>query len=171
MTKELSMTEDAQSSQTFVIQDPLHRNREFTGVKVGEASTESQGYPRWTTLDLYRRDEDGFYVLHSIGHSVVYHTVGSACNSGTQTEPDKLPLDAEPCEKCKPADPPVGPVAMENSLIKLFICETVGDVHKAVTHTDRKTGLVSVSHVAQRLLMDAARNDPGFDSDDQVEPL
>jgi hypothetical protein len=154
---------------TFVLKDALHKLREFEGTHIASASTESDS-PRWTTMDLYKTG-DGRYVLHTIGHSVIFHGMGSPCNSGTQTEPLALPMDAEPCAKCRPPAQPTGPVNLENPLIKLAVCENVDEVHRYLTHTDRKTNVVSVSHVAQRLLMDAARNDSAFDPDSPAQPL
>lgn len=169
MTEELTMSED-QETPTFVLKDALQRNREFTGVHIAAASTETPDYPRWTTMDLYRTD-DGRYILYTVGHSVVYHLINSPCNSGTYTEADRLPEDAEPCPRCAAPAHPDGPVNLENPLIKLVACADADGVRTALTHTDRKTGTVAVSHVAQRLLMDAARKDPAFDPDSSAEPL
>lgn len=169
MTEELTMSDDA-NAPGFVLKDALQRNREFTGVHVAAASTETPDYPRWTTMDLYRTT-DGRYILYTVGHSVVYHRIDSPCNSGTYTAAAELPGDAEPCPKCAPAPHPDAPVNLENPLIKLVTCASADEVRTALTHTDRRTGATAVSHVAQRLLMDAARTDPEFNPNARAEPL
>lgn len=92
----------------------------FEGKLMARASTRRAGQPRWTELVLYRTEGDQ-YVISKIGRSVVYHKIGSACNTGVQTTVldlckrvealaklvefnDDEELYPVPCEKCRPPE-------------------------------------------------------------------
>jgi hypothetical protein len=72
---------------------------------------------RWVEMELYTvepgQDDpdgriglpDGGYLYHIIGQSLIYHTTGSACNSGVPVIAGKTEIDVLPCWNCRPAPP------------------------------------------------------------------
>lgn len=84
---------------------------EFHGKLLGVIDNERRGRPRWAEIELYQyavTDEDGNmhgqqYLLHTMGHSVVYHRHDGACNRGVTVRADEIPQraeypkDLEPC--------------------------------------------------------------------------
>ncbi len=85
---------------------------EFTGKLLGDIDNERRGRPRWAEIRLYKyvvldpaRRSYGSqeYLLHTMGHSVVYHRHDSPCNRGVEVpveefaERAEFPQDLEPC--------------------------------------------------------------------------
>lgn len=70
----------------------------------------SSGELRWSEFELYRLD-DGGWLVHRNGRSVVYHRAGTSETTVTGSPPgrlgtvDDLPDDAEPCSSCRPPLP------------------------------------------------------------------
>lgn len=142
--------------------------KQFRGVKLSWVSTESERTPRWTEMALYKMtDGTERYVLHVIGRSVIYHEVGSACNSGVSTNSTNVPGDAEPCFKCNPANrggiPIEDVVAMEEDRYTVHVCATPERV-VAQLRNPRMGGRTAgvISGPGQRLLNEAALKDDGI---------
>jgi hypothetical protein len=110
---------------------------EFHGKLLGVVDNDRHGRPRWAELELYRYvdtdpehvryiDDGGLYndppivdeanstygkemyLLHTMGHSVVYHRADSECNKGITIPVEQFakraefPDDLEPCPECRP---------------------------------------------------------------------
>jgi hypothetical protein len=82
----------------------------FRGVRISEASSWESWKLRWFEIRIYKR-EDGGYVVHKVGRSVVYHLPGCETITGRVDldmvdEPDGSRI---PCPRCKPelSDDPV----------------------------------------------------------------
>ena len=85
---------------------------EFTGKLLGVIDNERRGRPRWAEIELYKYLVTDLanplygqqvYLLHTMGHSVVYHRHDSTCNRGVAVPVEEFPLraefpdDLEPC--------------------------------------------------------------------------
>lgn len=85
----------------------------FHGKLLGRVDNERRGRPRWAEIELYKYvvtdPEDPYYgeqvyLLHTMGHSVVYHRHDSSCNRGISVCADDIPRyaefpeDLEPCQ-------------------------------------------------------------------------
>lgn len=96
---------------TFEIDTP-DGTLEFTGKLLGVIDNERRGRPRWAEIELYRylvtdaADPlygQQAYLLHTMGHSVVYHRHDSPCNRGVSIPVEEFsvraefPDDLEPC--------------------------------------------------------------------------
>lgn len=105
---------------------------EFHGKLLGMVDNERRGRPRWAEIKLYKYldtdpahvvvDDDGIpigelstygkevYLLHTMGHSIVYHGHESDCNRGVTVAVEdfenraEFPDWLEPCEDCHPPD-------------------------------------------------------------------
>lgn len=140
--------------------------KEFCGKLLVDVSTEKPKQPRWTEMQLYRKDDGGgAYVLYSVGRSVVYHDPHGECNKGIRKSVKQLytdVLDAEPCDKCEPEDyerlPLDSYVMMEEDRPKIFVCHTAEQV---VSRLRFNGG--NISGIGQQLLREAKLIDPAFD--------
>jgi len=151
----------------------------FFGVRLGEVSTEVHWRPRWIEMSLYRRHDvvmgaDGQpvqplqsagarqWILQTTGRTLVYHQQGSDCATGVPTLADRLPEDAEPCDRCRPPGPAAlgedDMVAMEVDRFMLHVCETPQELLAAMA--DPKVADGRLSGPAQGLLAQAAQDDP-----------
>jgi hypothetical protein len=88
---------------TFEIDTP-DGTLEFYGKLLGVIDNERRGRPRWAEIELYKYlvSDPGdplygsqAYLLHTMGHSVVYHRHDSACNRGVTVPVEEFPLRAE----------------------------------------------------------------------------
>lgn len=85
---------------------------EFDGKLLGTVNNERRGRSRWAEIVLYKylisdpadpRYGQQAYLLHTMGHSVVYHRHDSACGQGVPVPVEEFPLraefpdDLEPC--------------------------------------------------------------------------
>ena len=88
---------------------------DFDGWLVGRLDNGGGDRLRWAVLELYRwQPRDGGslgYILYTIGHSVVYHTLDSGCGRGVVTEVGSIEdVTPEPydeltaCPDCEPPD-------------------------------------------------------------------
>jgi hypothetical protein len=105
---------------------------ELNGRLLGVVDNERRGRPRWAEIELYDYiDTDRshvapepsvddheviatygqrLYLLHTMGHSVVYHRHDGDCNKGVAIpvedfpERAEFPRDLEACEDCRPLD-------------------------------------------------------------------
>lgn len=114
---------------------------ELYGRFIDAVDNERRGRPRWAHIELYEfldTDETHnernpkpelrtygqvIYLIHTMGHSVVYHEFDSDCNKGVEVEvqyfPERaeFPLDElEPCEKCVP--PPLDYIRRDDGEIE-----------------------------------------------------
>lgn len=78
---------------------------EFTGDKIGFASTRTRDSLRWTDIGIYKTSS-GRYIVERLGRSLVYHLADSDCaSSGEEITGAELAEESEPCEKCDPPTP------------------------------------------------------------------
>lgn len=93
----------------------------ITGALLAEVSTERPLKDRWMEMTLYRIDPGGAptvtddhgqphlprggYITYVIGQSIRTHGRGSDCGEGVPCRISDLPLDAQPCARCRPAFP------------------------------------------------------------------
>jgi hypothetical protein len=145
---------------TIQVQD-ASRVLEFHGHLLSEISTETHDGPRWLEMDLYKVD-DGRYVLHLVGRSVVYHTHRSSCNRGIPrhiTDTD-WPADAEPCKVCSPDYwRGIGPEAefdLEMDRHTSYVCATADDVVTQLRESSRHQRSPSTLSAPAQRLLDAA---------------
>lgn len=89
--------------QEFALLDRDGIEHPFTGWLLASESTEQPGNPRWTVLEGYRT-VGGNYILHTLGCSVVYHRLGSSCNTGEPAAGREMEPGLEPCRRCRPAE-------------------------------------------------------------------
>lgn len=153
-------------------------NEEHEGELISAVDTRSQDpdnpSKRWVEIKLYRLD-DGSYLVHRIGQSVVYHTAGTTCltsvgrQSGDPAKVDDLPDEAVPCETCRPPQPWTldsdDPVRYEFPRHTIDTCSTPAEVIKRLTTMrERRTRRATtvVSEPVRELLGNAARTDGRF---------
>jgi hypothetical protein len=127
---------------------------EFHGKLLGVVDNERRGRPRWAEIELYKYiDTDPahislnpdlntygqqLYLLHTMGHSVVYHTPSGNCNRGILVPVKEIqdraefPHDLEPCEECNPLrweySPEDSTVEVEVLRHLVYKCRTAEDV-------------------------------------------
>jgi hypothetical protein len=156
------MTTEETTTEEFDLSDATHRVH-FHGRKIGDVSTDNKPHQvRWTTLELYLTAK-GKYVLVVTGHSVLYHAVGSPCNSGTPitwAELRRRDDDPVPCDQCVPARDEL--IEMEDPFPVIHVCETAADVIDRLRQPHKQTGKPMLSRPATRLIIEAARIDPAF---------
>lgn len=141
----------------------------FMGELIDVVDNERRGRPRWAEIELYRyvitdprSPECGAkrYLLHTMGHSVIYHRHESACNKGISVPVEEFetraefPDDLEPCRDvvsrgrvisrgCYPED---WQTAEEGTMFDLevvrhtnFFCPTPEAVMEQLRRAARKT--------------------------------
>lgn len=139
---------------------------EIDGKVIGEAGTNPSKL-RWMQITLYRLASGGL-LLHRVGYSKVYHDNTGRCRtlqgrvSGSPATVEDLPDDAEPCEKCQPAEPEYlgdsESIKFEFPRHTFDSCDTAQDVEDKLAPRDGK----EMSEPSQNVLDQAARNDPEF---------
>lgn len=131
--------------------------RKLEGKRLAFVSTEKPNLPRWLELGLYLATSEGdsepVYYLHTVGKSVVFHSLDSDCKSGVPKDVAKLPDDAEPCRVCSPRRD--GKVRMESNRHSLYRCENVAEVIEELSRREGK-----LTGPGQTLLEIAAEEDP-----------
>jgi hypothetical protein len=147
------------------------RTLQFNGRLLGESSSWRKGSTRWIEFSLYRTD-NGSYILSRVGVSLVFH--GAACalvkryglsESSTKT----LSEDAIPCDECNPSDN-LPLVFLEKNRTWAQVSEDPEPVLEALYKYDQG-GARYLTHVAQRLLEDASKNDIKIDAIYKVETI
>lgn len=143
---------------------------EFTGIQIGNSTTYAPYKTQWTEMRLYRVTKgpnNGLYVLEVVGCSDAYHRVKAECKgsqNGDVIPSSDLPEEAKPCPKCRPGvqgkDTLPETVALELDWPQLSECATPADVIN--TLKDGAEG--KISNPAQRLLIEAAENDPDMNT-------
>ncbi len=144
---------------------------QFEGRLLAKSSSWRKGSTRWIEFALYRT-ENGSYILSRIGVSLVYH--GAACPlvkryTLTEASINVLEKDAIPCEECEP-----------NRLLPVVFPEKyrhwaqVSEEPKPVLDALYKydpNGARYLTHVAERLLRNAAENDEKINSIYRIEMI
>lgn len=148
---------------------------EFHGKLLGVVDNERRGRPRWAEIELYKyvdTDESHIsanpelntygkqlYLLHTMGHSVVYHAVDGDCNKGILVPVEdfgnraEFPGDLEPCEDCNP-DPwydatPGTMFELEVLRHLIYKCRTAEDVMVRLRRPPRRIGTRDVHFTAE----------------------
>lgn len=147
------------------------RTLQFNGRILGQSSSWRPGSNRWIEFNLYKT-ENGSYILSRVGVSLVYH--GAACPlvkryNLVESSTDKLSEDATPCQECEPNRelPVVFPEKYRNWA---QVSEDPEAVLEALYKYDQG-GARYLTNVAQRLLEEASKDDPGIDGIYRVEMI
>lgn len=133
----------------------------------------SSGEFRWSEFELYRL-EDGGWLLHRNGRSVIYHAID--CPERTATGQPKgrrgtvedLPDDAEPCAACNPPLPRElsddTPVRYETDRHRVDVLRTPDEVIDVLVRNRSRDGTetYTVAAPVADLLDQAARRWPEF---------
>lgn len=143
----------------------------FNGKLLGKSSSWRRGSTRWIEFELYRT-ENGSYVLSRVGVSVVYHT--AACHlvkrySLQEAAVEDLREDVVPCDECRPSFA-AGIVFPEKYRYWAQVSEDPAAVLEALYKYDN-SGAKYLTHVAQRLLDQAADADKGIESVYRIEMI
>ena len=154
----------------FEVKDSA-RTLQFSGKLLSESSSFRRDSTRWIEFALYKT-ENGSYVLSRIGVSIVYH--GAACPlvkrySLNEINANELRDNATPCLECNPS-----PSAVMVFPEKYRYWAQVSDEPEAVLDALYKqdvSGARYLTHVAQRLLEDAAEVDAKIDEVYRVEVI
>lgn len=147
------------------------RTLQFNGKLLGESSSWRRGSTRWIEFSLYRT-ENGSYVLSRIGVSLVFH--GAACAlvkryGLSEASVDDLSEDSIPCEDCSPSyEIPL--VFPEKNRTWAQVSEDPDAVLEALYKYDNG-GAKYLTHVAQRLLENSAKNDSKIEQVYKVETI
>ena len=149
------------------------RTLQFSGKLLGRSSSSRPGANRWIEFELYKT-ENGSYVLSRIGVSVIYHT--AACHLVQRYGLDEVVVDEIensskliPCDSCRPTlNAKV--VFPEKNRYWAQVSEDPSAVLDALYKYDT-SGAKYLTHVAQRLLEDAAAIDKGIESVYKIEVI
>jgi hypothetical protein len=141
----------------------------FNGKLLGKSSSWRRGSTRWIEFELYRT-ENGAYVLSRVGVSVIYHT--AACHLVKRYGLQELPVaelrdDVVPCDECRPSFE-AEIVFPEKYRYWAQVSEDPAAVLEALYKYDN-SGAKYLTHVAQRLLDQAADADKGIESVYRIE--
>ena len=147
------------------------RTLQFSGKLLGRSSSSRPGANRWIEFELYRT-ESGSYVLSRVGVSVIYHT--GACHLVQRYGLSEVSVDAieEPtrlvsCPECRSSlNAPV--IFPEKNRYWAQVSEEPSAVLDALYKYDA-SGAKYLTHVAQRLLEEAAQGDKGIEMIYKVE--
>jgi hypothetical protein len=147
------------------------RTLQFNGALLGRSSSWRRGSLRWIEFELYRT-ESGSYVLSRVGVSVVYHT--AACHLVKRYNLQEVPVgnvenprDLIPCDQCDPSLA-ADVVFPEKNRHWAQVSDDPEAVLEALYKYD-DSGARYLTHVAQRLLESASRNDKGIEGVYKIE--
>jgi hypothetical protein len=144
---------------------------QFSGRLLGESSSKRGDSTRWIEFRLYKT-ENGKYILSRVGVSLVFHS--STCPlvkryGLTEAHPTDIKDDALPCEECLPErDLPI--VFPEKERTWAQVSDEADPVLDALYKYDQN-GARYLTHVAQRLLEEAAEADENIDRVYKVEMI
>jgi len=147
------------------------RTLQFSGRLLGKSSSWRRGSSRWIEFELYKT-ENGSYILSRVGVSLVFHS--SVCPlvdkyGLSEAQPSNLRDDVTPCEECLPErNMPI--VFPEKFRTWAQVSEDAEPVLDALYKYDQG-GARYLTHVAQRLLEQAADSDPNIDKIYRVEMI
>ena len=140
------------------------RTLQFNGKLLGRSSSQKRDSLRWIEFELYRT-ENGSYVLSRVGVSVVYHV--SSCHlvkryglTEVAVGDVKSPRDLVPCEICSPSLS-AAVIFPEKDRNWAQVSDDAGAVLEALYKYD-DSGARYLTHVAQRLMAEAADHDRGI---------
>lgn len=174
--------------KTVILQDTAGQpKKRFTGKLLAHVSTgEHRNLPRWLTLDLYLK-QDGTYVLHRVGNSVVYHRVDGPCEGGevmTYITLLNITDEGEACTKCHPAsfddiaelveseheDRYVKEVSLEHNYYKVIELADPREIVKELEFIPKSSvkKIPTISRPGQELLLRASAHDPRIAGLDEV---
>lgn len=147
------------------------RTLQFNGKLLGKSSSHRRGSTRWIEFELYKT-ENGSYVLSRVGVSVVYHAAscGLVKRYGlTEVAVKDLtnPRDLVPCETCSPSLS-AAVIFPEKDRNWAQVSEDPGAVIEALYKYD-DSGARYLTHVAQRLMAEAALVDKGIEEAYTIE--
>lgn len=147
------------------------RTLQFSGRLLGSSSSWRRGSSRWIEFELYKT-ENGSYILSRIGVSLVFHS--SVCPlvdkyGLSEAGPEEIKKDAMPCEECRP-EPSMPIVFPEKDRTWAQVSEEAEPVLEALYKYDQG-GARYLTHVAQRLLEQAADADTNIDKIYRVEMI
>lgn len=154
-----------------------HQAYEWEGAQIAAVTTHRPGRARWLEMELYRLDSGG-YLLHRLGHSVVYHEASGPCaHKGRPVTAERLPDTATRCAnapspgapRCAPPWP--GDLADDESVLLEETRHTIDQAHdpgsivaRASTAHHRKDAVTSrgIPEPVKEMIRIAAANDEGF---------
>jgi hypothetical protein len=147
------------------------RTLQFAGKLLGKSSSQKRDSLRWIEFELYKT-ESGSYVLSRVGISVVYHTASchlvKRYNLVEATVQDLKRVDEMvPCEICSPSMT-AGVVFPEKDRTWAQVSDDPNAVLEALYKYD-DSGARYLTHVAQRLLEQAANVDKGIEAIYRIE--
>jgi hypothetical protein len=136
------------------------RTLEFDGVHLSTSSSRLPNKPRWVEFSIYRTPK-GQYVLSRVGYSIFYHAKECYTVSRNSLSPvDGLTLGPEyiACSVCNPSLLNHEGVFPETPRHAAWVCsDALGVVSSLMKEDDN--GTEYLTHVARRLLIDAAKSD------------
>jgi hypothetical protein len=145
------------------------RTLQFSGKLLGESSSWRDGSLRWIEFKLYRT-ENGKYILSRVGVSLVFHSSTCALVKRyglAEAQAPEIRKDASPCEECLPErDLPI--LFPEKDRTWAQVSDDAEPVLDALYKYDQN-GARYLTHVAKRLLEDAAELDDQIDNVYRVE--
>jgi hypothetical protein len=149
------------------------RTLQFSGKLLGRSSSSRPGANRWIEFELYKT-ENGSYVLSRVGVSVIYHT--AACHLVQRYGLNEVVAsEAEnagrliSCEDCRPTLN-ANMIFPEKNRYWAQVSDDPSAVLDALYKYDT-SGAKYLTHVAQRLLEDAAAVDKGIESVYKIEVI
>lgn len=158
---------------SFVVPAGDGRNYKFDGVLLATSSSRKQSPRtssprkqsprkpsphRWVEFALYRSD-GGTYVLARVGHSLLYHRPDCVTVGEYDLRIGAAPADGVPCELCVPA-PDDGVVCPETPRPFAAMYKEPAALVRSLER-DGASGRY-MTHVAARLMEQAAAADPGL---------
>lgn len=149
-------------------------NETFRGELIAEADTKGRPPRRWVEIRLYALD-DGKFMVHRIGQSMVYHQADTDCQtstrrqSGDPAKTEDLPDGAQSCDRCEPPYPdelePGEAIRLEWPRHTIDVVDTPDEVIRRLTTMRQRRGRMNsriISEPVRDLLTEAARNDERF---------
>jgi hypothetical protein len=138
------------------------RTLQFNGKLLGKSTSWRYGSTRWIEFELYKTDS-GSYILSRVGVSLIFH--GAACTlvrryGLSEVEYSSISKDAIPCAECQPSEE-AELVFPEKYRFWAQVSEEGAAVLDALYKYD-DGGARYLTNVAQRLLEEAAKNDPAI---------
>lgn len=148
------------------------RTLQFSGILLGESSSQRRDSTRWIEFKLYKTDS-GSYVLSRVGVSLVYH--GAACQLVKRYGLQEVSVAelhdlALPCEECWPTDE-AELVFPERYRYWAQVTEDPSVILDALYKYDEQGRSKYLTNVAQRLLEIASKADPEIDAVYRIETI
>jgi len=147
------------------------RTLQFNGRLLGKSSSWRNDSLRWIEFELYKT-ENGSYILSRVGVSVVYH--GAACNLVKRYGLNEVPVSdihnkesLVACDSCRPSFS-AQMVFPEKNRHWAQVSDDPNAVLEALYKYD-DSGSRYLTHVAQRLLEEAAKVDESVEKIYHVE--